>query len=84
MGLRLSFGIGPLRASVPLTSRRRRRRRAAARQTFHAVVTFTDGSVYNCPHQHHTEQAAAECAQKYRRAVAAGRPVPPPAQPKRR
>jgi hypothetical protein len=26
MGLRLSFGVGPLRASVPLTSRRRRRK----------------------------------------------------------
>ena len=79
MGLRLSFGIGPLRASVPLTSRKRRRRRAApARQTLHAVVTFADGSVYNCHHQHRTEQAAVECAQKYRRAVAAGKPVPPP------
>ncbi len=27
MGLRLSFGVGPLRASIPLTSRRRRRRK---------------------------------------------------------
>lgn len=33
MGLRFSFGLGPLRASLPLTPRRRRRRRypAAAR-----------------------------------------------------
>jgi len=30
MGLRLSFGVGPLRASVPLTSRRRRRRRSSS------------------------------------------------------
>jgi hypothetical protein len=29
MGLRLSFGVGPLRASVPLTSRRRRAQKAA-------------------------------------------------------
>ena len=52
---------------------------AAQRQAFHAEVTQADGSMYACHHKHRTEGAAAECAQKYRRAVAAGRPVPPPA-----
>jgi hypothetical protein len=72
MGLRLSFGIGPLRASIPLTSRRKRRRRTTVRNrkpTFHATVHLPDGSVYTCHHAHRTEQAAIECAAKYRRAI---------------
>lgn len=80
MGLRLSFGIGPLRASVPLTSGRKRKRRhrspsrnskAVSRgapvraPSFHGTVPMPDGSVYKCHHSHRTEQAALECAQKY-------------------
>jgi hypothetical protein len=74
VGLRLSFGVGPLRASVPLTSRKRRRSR---RKTYHGTATFADGSKYTCHHNHRTEQAAVACAQKYRRDQAAGKAVPP-------
>lgn len=90
MGLRLSFGVGPLRASVPLTSRRRRRRRRStsarrpAAQAYHAVVKLPDGSVYTCHHQHRTQQAATECAQKYQRSVAAGKPDPSARSPERK
>lgn len=88
MGLRLSFGFGPLRASVPLTGRRRRRhrrRRPAARQAqpgFHAEVRLPGGSVYTCHHAHRTQQAAAECAAKYSRSVSA-RPTGAHAAPQR-
>lgn len=78
MGLRLSFGFGPLRASVPLTGRRRKRR--PARKTFHAKVRLADGSTYKCHHAHRTQQAALECAAKYQRSVNA-RPKTRPQQP---
>jgi hypothetical protein len=67
MGLRLSFGVGPVRASVPLTSGRPRR---ARRQSYHAIVTFPDGSQYNCHHNHQTEEAAITCAENYSRRAA--------------
>lgn len=73
LGLRLSFGIGPLRASVPLISSRRRSRR----KTYHAIAAFADGSDYRCHHKYQTEQAAIACAQKYRRDRAAEKSVPP-------
>ena len=81
MGLRLSFGVGPLRASVPLTSSKPRSRR----KTYHGIAKFADGSEYRCHHQHQTEQAAIACAEKYRRDRAAGKLVPPlTKKPKRR
>jgi hypothetical protein len=73
LSLRLRFGVGPLRASIPLTSGRRRSRR----KTYHAIAKFNDGSEYKCHHNHQTEQAAIACAQKYRRDRAAGKSVPP-------
>jgi hypothetical protein len=73
MGVRLSFGKGPLRVSVPLVSGRPR----ARGKTWHAIATFGDGSEYKCHHNHQTEQAAAACAQKYKRDRAAGKDVPP-------
>jgi hypothetical protein len=56
-----------------------KRRRAPARKSFHATVTRPDGSVYKCHHQHRTEGAALECAQKYQRGLARKPPerVPP-------
>jgi hypothetical protein len=81
MSIRLSIGVGPLRASVPLTLRRRSRSRAAVLHrgapSFHGIARFTDGSVYTCQHAHWTAEAAAACAARYKRDVAAGRPVPP-------
>lgn len=81
MGLRLSFGVGPLRASIPLTGRRRRRRRSTARArartpTFHGTVRLPDGSAYTCHHAHRTEQAAIECAAKYKRTITPQAPTP--------
>lgn len=73
MSLRLSFGKGPLRVSVPLTSTRRRTRR----KFYYAIARFDDGSQYKCHHHHQTEQAAVACAQKYKRDKAAGKQVPP-------
>jgi hypothetical protein len=73
MGVRLSFGKGPLRVSVPLTSGKLRSRR----KTWHAIAKFADGSEYKCHHNHQTEQAAIACAQKYRRNRTAGKDVPP-------
>jgi phage shock protein A len=73
MGVRLSFGKGPLRVSVPLTSSGGRSRG----KTWHAIATFPDGSEYKCSHGHRTQEAAVTCAQKYRRDKAAGKPVPP-------
>lgn len=73
LGIRLSFGRGPLRVSVPLTSSRPRSRS----KTYHAIAKFTDGSEYKCHHNHQTEQAAVACAQKYRRDREAGKSVPP-------
>jgi hypothetical protein len=73
MSIRLSFGKGPLRVSVPLTSSRPRSRR----KTWHAIATFADGSKYKCHHNHQTEQAAIACVQKYKRDRAAGKAVPP-------
>lgn len=73
MGVRLSFGKGPLRVSVPLTSGKPRSRR----KTWHAIAKFADGSEYKCHHNHQTEQAAIACAQKYKRDRAAGKDVPP-------
>src|SRR5580692_5295909 len=71
MGFRLSFGKGPLRVSVPLTSTPRSRGK-----TWHAIAKFADGSEYKCHHNHQTEQAAIACAQKYKRDRAAGKSVP--------
>jgi hypothetical protein len=73
MGVRLSFGKGPLRVSVPLTSGKSRSRG----KTWHAIATFGDGSEYKCHHNHQTEQAAIACAQRYKRDRAAGKDVPP-------
>jgi hypothetical protein len=73
MSVRLSFGKGPLRVSVPLTSGNSRSRR----KTWHAIARFGDGSEYKCHHNHQTEQAAVACAQKYQRDRAAGKDVPP-------
>jgi len=73
MGVRLSFGKGPLRVSVPLTSSKSRSRG----KTWHAIAKFGDGSEYKCHHNHQTEQAATACAQKYMRDRAAGKDVPP-------
>jgi hypothetical protein len=84
MGLRLRFGIGPLRASVPLTGRRKRRRRSTASArvpTFHGITHLADGSVYTCHHAHRTEQAASECAEKYSRKVTSPTSSPPPWRP---
>ena len=83
MGLRLRFGVGPLRASVPLTKRRRRRRKRRAKrrassvpytssvryvpQRFRGVAPLPDGSVHTCHHQHITQQTAADCANRYLR-----------------
>ncbi len=72
MGLRLRFGFGPLRVSVPLTGRRRRRKRRTTKRkvsTFHAEARLPDGSVFKCHHEHRTQQAAIECAAKYRRSI---------------
>jgi len=86
MSIRLSIGVGPLRGSVPLTPRRRRSRAAALHRrapSFHGIARFTDGSVYTCQHVHQTAGAAAACAARYKRDVAAGRPVPPRARLRR-
>jgi hypothetical protein len=74
MSIRLSYRMGPVRVSVPLTSGSTRRRRG---KTWHAIATFADGSEYKCHHDHRTEQAAVACAQKYRRDREAGKAVPP-------
>ena len=67
MGLRLSFGIGPLRASIPLTSGRRRRRKKS--RSYHGSLSLPDGSSWDCHHQHRTAEAANECARKHARQV---------------
>lgn len=72
MGVRLSFGKGPLRVTVPLTSGR-----GLGSKSYHAIARFSDGSEYKCHHNHQTEQAAVSCAQKYRRDRTAGKAVPP-------
>jgi hypothetical protein len=72
VGLRLRFGIGPLRASVPLTGGRKRKRRKPAptgKPTFHANVRLPDGSHYTCHHAHRTQQAAVACAERYQRST---------------
>jgi len=79
MGLRLSLGIGPLRATLPVTTLKRRRGAGRSRaRTFHGTVRARDGSTYTCHHEHPTEQAAAECAAKYLRSVGPPAPVPTP------
>jgi hypothetical protein len=86
MSIRLSIGLGPLRASVPFGPRRRRSRSVALHRrapSFHGIARFTDGSVYTCQHVHGTAAAAAACAARYMRDVAAGRPVPPPVRLRR-
>lgn len=85
MGLRLSFGFGPLRVSLPLTRRRRSRRRTTisrypTAKTFHGVAPLADGSVFRCHHEHRTEQAAVECAAKYKRDLARKGPTPMPGE----
>lgn len=75
MGLRLSFGIGPLRASVPLTSRRRRRRRRSQpsrpsqptwQGTGEAVTPDGIRVRFHCGHRHRSHSAAVECVAKRR------------------
>ena len=73
MSVRLSFGKGPLRVSVPLTSSAGRPRG----KTWHAIAKFPDGSEYKCKHGHRTQEAAIACAAKYKRDKAAGKPVAP-------
>jgi hypothetical protein len=85
MSIRLRFGLGPLRAAIPLTPHRSRHRRPRSpapgyAPVFHGTARFLDGSTYTCRHAHRTQQAAAECAAKYKLDVAAGRPVPPPSR----
>jgi hypothetical protein len=81
MGLRLSFGVGPLRASIPLTSRRRRRRRRrrASRPsqptwqgTGQAVTPDGKRVLFQCGHKHRSPAAATECAGKRRRQIERG------------
>ncbi|HEY1641431.1 MAG TPA: hypothetical protein VGG35_12135 [Streptosporangiaceae bacterium] len=87
MGIRLSIGSGPLAAGLPLASRRRPRRprpAAPARlPSFRGIARFTDGSVFTCQHAHGSPDAAAACAARYKRDLAAGRPVPPRAMLRR-
>jgi hypothetical protein len=87
MGIRLSIGSGPLAAGLPLASRRRQRRSRAAVSgrlpSFRGIARFTDGSVYTCQHAHGTPDAAAACAARYKRDLAAGRPLPPRAMLRR-
>jgi hypothetical protein len=71
MGVGLRFGVGPLRFYVPLSGGRKRKRRSSGRSStpsWHAKVKLPDGSDYKCHHNHRTEQAATECADKYIRA----------------
>lgn len=79
MGLRLSFGVGPLRASIPLTSRRRRRRRrrssSAPRGWQGTGEALTpDGSQvrFQCGHHHRSQSAALECVAKRRAQIERG------------
>ena len=83
MGLRLSFRVGPLRVSAPLTKRRKRRRKRRPQrrtstvrysstvrytpQRYCGVAPLPDGSLHTCQHQHTTQQAAADCANRYLR-----------------
>ena len=70
MGLRLSFGVGPLRASVPLTSRRRRRRRRSTpaqrgwQGTGEAHTPDGRHVRFQCGHHHRSQSAALECVAK--------------------
>ena len=59
MGLRLSFGFGPLRASVPLTSRRRKRKR----------YYYGKAPGWRCSHHHQTLEVAEACARRHVRAT---------------
>jgi hypothetical protein len=77
MGLRLSFGIGPLRASVPLTGSRRRRSRA---KTYHGTPQLAGGGKWKCHHEHRTPEAAQACADR----EAKRRQPPPASAPARR
>lgn len=66
MGLRLSFGAGPLRASIPLTGGHRRRSRPRGK-VWHGSMTLPNGKKWKCLHNHRTEQAAIDCANKHQR-----------------
>jgi hypothetical protein len=57
MGLRLSFGFGPLRYSKSLRKRRRSRGR-------YFYGYRADGG--RCPHRHQSMAAAEECTRKAR------------------
>jgi hypothetical protein len=75
MGLRLSFGVGPLRASIPLTSRRRRRSRSAQRGSQGTGVAYTpDGQHvrFVCGHSHRSQVAMLECLSKRQRQIERG------------
>ncbi len=76
MGLRLSFGVGPLRASVPLTSRRRRRSSRPAQQgwqgTGEAYTPDQRHVRFQCGHHHRSQSAALECVAKRRAQIEHG------------
>ena len=74
MGLRLSFGVGPLRASVPLTSRRRRRRSAPQGLQGTGEAYLPDGRHvrFVCGHNHRSRTAALECMAKRHKQIERG------------
>jgi hypothetical protein len=77
MGLRLSFGVGPLRASVPLTSRRRRRRRGRSaprgwQGTGEALTPDGKTVAFQCGHHHRSQSAALECVATRRKQIGRG------------
>ena len=61
MGLRLSFGFGPLRASVPLTGKKRRK----AARTYQGTLKLANGKKWKCSHRHQTNEAAVACANRH-------------------
>jgi hypothetical protein len=66
MGLRLSFGFGPLRASVPLTGKKRKRRG----KTFHGIIRNAKGRVvWKCEHNHQTMTAAETCSARHAKSL---------------
>lgn len=77
MGLRLRFGVGPLRASIPLTGSRSRSR--SRRKTYHGTLKLANGKTWKCQHSHQTEQAAIDCANKHKRTLA---PAPVASKPR--
>ena len=70
MGLRLSFGFGPLRFSAPLVKKKRRKSR---RQVFHGWVQLPSGRKVKCEHNHTTMSAAQACGNRMLRQMQQGR-----------